>query len=81
MNNAVYLFKFKLIITLLFSYGYGQQQINDNMKCRQNACNFDWHKDAAVRHGAHHLTEYIKGYTGSHWMLSCKLLLFGVSLS
>jgi hypothetical protein len=53
---------------MLFSYGCGQQRINDNEKCRHIACNFDCHADAAVRHGAHHLMEHIRGFTRSHWM-------------
>jgi hypothetical protein len=53
---------------MLFSYGYGQQQIGDNKKSRQIAGNFDCHTDAAVRHGAHRPIEHIQGFTWSHWM-------------
>jgi len=53
---------------MLFSYRYGQQQIDDNKKCRQIAGNFDCHTDAAVQHGAHRLIEHFQGFTWSHWM-------------
>jgi len=53
---------------MLFSYGYGQQQISDNKKCRQISGNFDCHMDAVVRRGAHLLIEHIQGFTRSHWM-------------
>jgi hypothetical protein len=53
------------MITLLFSYGSGQQRIDDS---RQIAGNFDCHADAAVQCRAHHPMEHIQGYTGSHWM-------------
>ena len=53
---------------MLFSYGYGQQQIGDNKKCEQIAGNFDCHADAAVQHGVHRLIEHIQGFTWSHWM-------------
>jgi hypothetical protein len=32
---------------MLFSYGYGQQHIGNNKKCRQIAGDFDCHTDAA----------------------------------
>jgi hypothetical protein len=53
---------------MLFSYGSGQQRINDNEKCRQIARDFDCHADAAVRRGAHRPMEHIHGFTRSHWM-------------
>jgi len=53
---------------MLFGYGGGQQWIDNNKKCRQNAGNFDCHADAAVRHGAHCPMEHIQGSTWSHWM-------------
>jgi hypothetical protein len=53
---------------MLFSYGSGQQRINDNEKCRQIARDFDCHVDAAVRRGAHRQMEHIRGFTRSHWM-------------
>ena len=53
---------------MLFSYGYGQQQISDNKKCRQIAGDFDCHVDAAVRLGAHRLIEHAQGFTRSHCM-------------
>ena len=53
---------------MLFSYGCGQQRINDNEKCRHIARNFDCHADAAVRHGAHRPIKHIQGFTRSHWM-------------
>ena len=64
------LLQFKLIISsMLFSYGSGQQQINDNEKCRWIAGNFDCHADgAAVRYRAHHPIEHIPGFSRSHWM-------------
>ena len=66
MNNDVSRFKFKLIITLLFSNGNGQQRINYNEKCRQIAGNFDYHADVVVRRGAHRPMEHIQG-SGLHW--------------
>ena len=53
---------------MLFSYGSGQQRINDNEKCRQIARDFDCHADAAVQRGAHRPMEHIRGFTRSHWM-------------
>ena len=34
---------------MVFSDGYGQQQIGDNKKCRRIAGDFDCHTNAAVR--------------------------------
>jgi hypothetical protein len=48
---------------MLFSYGYGQQQIGDNKKCRRIAGNFDCHTGASVRRGAHRWIEHIQGFT------------------
>jgi len=53
---------------MLFSYGSGQKQIDNNEKCRQIGGNFDCHADAAARRGAHRLMEHIQGFTRSHWM-------------
>ncbi len=53
---------------MLFSYGGGQQQIDNNKKCRQIAGNFDCHADAAVHGRAHCPLEHIQGFTQSHWM-------------
>ena len=54
---------------MLFSYGSsGQQQINDNQKCRQIARDFDCHADAAVRRGAHRPMEHAQGFTWCQWM-------------
>ncbi len=69
------------MITLLFSYGSGQQRIDDNKKCRQIAGNFDCHADAAVRRRAHHPMEHIQGYTGSHWMLPLGKCLRRIALA
>ena len=69
MNNYKSQFWFKLIFTMLFSYGNGQQQINNNEKCGQIAGDFDCHADAVVWRGAHCPMEHIQGFTGSHWML------------
>ena len=54
---------------MLFSYGRGQQGIDNNEKCRQIAGNFDCHADGAVRRGAQHPIDHIQGFTQSHWML------------
>ena len=53
---------------MLFSYGYGQQRIGDNIKCRQIAGDFDCHTDAAVRRGVDRPLEHVHGFTRSHWM-------------
>jgi hypothetical protein len=53
---------------MLFSYGYGQQQIDYNKTCRQIAGNFGCHTDAAVQHGSHRPLEHVRGFTRSHWM-------------
>jgi hypothetical protein len=53
---------------MLFSYGYGQQRIGDNKKCRRIAGDFDCHTDAAVRRGADRPLEHVHGFTRSHWM-------------
>ena len=55
---------------MLFSYVRGQQQIDNNEKCRQIAGNCYCHADAAVRRGAHRPMEHIQGFTQSHWMTS-----------
>ena len=67
-NNNLTRFQFKLAITMLFSYRYGQQQIGDNKKCRHIAGDFDCHTDAAVQHRAQPPIEHIQGFTWSHWM-------------
>jgi hypothetical protein len=59
---------FRFIITILFSYGNGQQQINKNKKCRQIAGNFECYADAVVQRGAHHPMEHVQGFIWSHWM-------------
>jgi hypothetical protein len=56
------------MITVLFSYSSGQQQIGDNKKCRRISGNFDCHAYAAVRSGAHRPIEHLQGFTRSHWM-------------
>ena len=49
---------------MLFSYGYGRQQIGDNKKCRQIAGDFDHHDvDGAVWCGAYCLMEHIPDST------------------
>ncbi len=53
---------------MFFSYGCGQQWIDDNEKCRRIAGDFDCHADAAVQRGAHRPMEHVQGFTGSHWM-------------
>ena len=53
---------------MLFSYGYGQQQIGNNKKCRQIAGDFDCHTDEAVQRGALRLIEHVQVFTCSHWM-------------
>jgi hypothetical protein len=53
---------------MLFSYGSGRQQIDDNEKCRQITGNFDCHADAAVRCRVHRPIEHIHGFTQSHWV-------------
>ena len=53
---------------MFFSYGSGQQRINDNEKCKQIARDFDCHADGAVRRGSHRPMGHIQGFTSSHWM-------------
>jgi len=53
---------------MLFSYGSGQQQIDNNEKFRQIAGNFDCHADVAVRRGEHCSMKHIQGFTRSHCM-------------
>ena len=54
---------------MLFSYGSGQQQIDNNEKCKWIAGNIDFHADGAVvRYRAHHPLEHIPGFSRSHWM-------------
>ena len=69
MNNTVSRFKFKLIITLLCSYGSGQQRIDDNKKCRQIAGNFDCHANVAVQRGVHRPIQV----SGLHWRYGASL--------
>ena len=54
---------------MLFSYGYGQQQIGDNKKCRRIPGDFDCHMDSAVQRRVHRLIQHVQGFTRSHWML------------
>ncbi len=63
---------------MLFSHGSGQQQIDDNKKCRQINDNFDGHGDAAVRCGAHRPMEHIQASleaTGCHHRASACAVL------
>ena len=54
---------------MLFSYGSGQQQIDNNEKCKWIAGNIDFRADGAVvRYRAHHPLEHIPGFSRSHWM-------------
>jgi hypothetical protein len=53
---------------MIFSYGYGQQQIGNNKICMEINDNFDDHVDVAVRRGLHRLLEHVHGFTWSHWM-------------
>ena len=53
---------------MLFSYGSGQQWIDDSQKIRRIAGNFDCHADSAVRRGAHCPMEHVQGFIQSHWM-------------
>ncbi len=57
-----------LLLCYLAKYGSGQQQNNNNDKCRQIVGNFKCHGDVAVRRGVHHQMEHIQGFTQSHWM-------------
>jgi len=54
---------------MLFSYGYGHQQIGNNKKCSRIAGDFDCHRDAVVRRGAHRPIQHVQGFTRSDWML------------
>jgi len=51
---------------MLFSYGYGQQQIGDNNNCWQIAGDFDCHADAGIQYGVHRPIEHVQGFTRSH---------------
>jgi hypothetical protein len=62
------LIKFKLIITMLYSYDGGRKRIGGNKKCRRIDGNFYCHDNAAVQRGAHRPIEHIQGFTRSHWM-------------
>jgi len=46
---------------MLFSYGSGQQRMDNNNKM-QASCH-DCHADAAVQHGVHWPMEHIQGIT------------------
>ena len=50
---------------MLFSYGSGEQQIEDNKKCRQIAGYFNCHVE---QRGAHCPMDQTQGFTQSHWM-------------
>jgi hypothetical protein len=43
-------------------------EINNDKKCRQIACNFDCHADTALQCGVHCPMEHIQGFTRGHWM-------------
>jgi hypothetical protein len=53
---------------MLFSYGSGQQQIDDNKNCRRIADNFDCNADVAVLHRAHRPMKHVQGFTQNQWM-------------
>ena len=53
---------------MLFSKVRGQQWIGNNKTCRQIAGDFDFHAEAAVRRGVHHLIGHIQNFAWSHWM-------------
>jgi len=46
----------------------GDNEINDNKKCKSNAGDFDCRADVAVQYGAHRPMVHIPGFTRSHWM-------------
>jgi hypothetical protein len=68
INNVVTRFHFKIIITMLFSYGYGDNGINDDKKWRQINNNIDCHTAGAIRRDAHCPMERIRGFMQSHLM-------------
>jgi hypothetical protein len=51
---------------MFFSYGSGQQRIDNNEKFRQIASNFDYHGNKMVRRGAHRPMEHIQGFIQNH---------------
>ena len=58
-----------LIITMLFIYGSGGQQVNNNEKILVNRWQFhNCHADVAVQRGAHRPMEHIPGFNRSRWM-------------
>jgi hypothetical protein len=61
MNNDASWFWFKLTI-LLFSYGSGQQRINNTKKYRQIAGDFNCHGDPAVQCRAHRIQGFTRSY-------------------
>ena len=80
-NNDIAQFYFKLNITMLFNYGYGQQLLSDNKKCRRIAGDFDCHTVVAVRCRAHRLIEHVQGFTRSHWMPPSEKCLRRIALA
>jgi hypothetical protein len=64
---------------MLFSYGCGQQQIDNNKKCSEIAGDIDCHADAAVWRWANCPMEHIQGYIGNHRMPSLGKCLHGIA--
>jgi hypothetical protein len=54
------------MITMLFSYGYGQQCNQQLQKMQAIDNNFDPHVTGAIRGDAHRPTEHIRGFMQSH---------------
>ncbi len=59
-------FHFKLIIAMLFSYGYVDNEINNDKKCRQITDDIDHHATGAIRHNPHCPMKCIRGFMQSH---------------
>jgi hypothetical protein len=53
--------------TWALSMVVGDNQIDEEEKCRESAGDFDHHEDATVQRGMH-CPQHILGFTRSHWM-------------
>ena len=66
---------------MLFSYGSGQQQIDNNEKWVRIAGDFDCHGDVAVRRRADCPIEHIQGFNRSYWMSPLVKCLHRIALA
>jgi hypothetical protein len=58
-----------MTVTWLLATVRGDNKIDNSIKCRKIASDFDNNGNALVQSRAHCPLKHIKGFTRSHWML------------